>query len=231
MHELSVIGHAFVEFANKDMKEPMLDIGAAYGVATIPCLLKGAKVIANDICTAHLDELEQRAPKSARDRLTTITGKFPSDINFQENSISAILVSHVMTFLTEREIIDGINLFNRWLIPGGKLFLVNYTPYHRSLQKFIPIYERRKEKNKIFSGALEDKREFLNNECDRDDSLLSKNVPNRLVLLDVETISALLDQERFIIDYLDYLGGVESGVPRALCLDGREWVGCIATKV
>lgn len=40
----------------------------------------------------------------------------------------------------------------------------------------------------------------------------------------------LLDESKFSVDYLDYLGGQDSGVPKRQQLDGKEWIGCIATK-
>ena len=48
---------------------PALDIGAAYGIATLAALAGGARVIANDIDARHLDILSSRAPQEFRSRL------------------------------------------------------------------------------------------------------------------------------------------------------------------
>ena len=47
-------------------KKPILDIGAAYGVNTIPALKNGATVIANDLEQSHLDILVVNTPKKYR---------------------------------------------------------------------------------------------------------------------------------------------------------------------
>ena len=230
MHSLSPIGEAFVEFASHELMYPMIDIGAAFGVATLPCLKKGASIIANDIAFEHLEELKRRTPEEHQNRLSLFQGRFPSQTNFKPEGSSAILISHVLTFLSQDEIIEGFNLVHKWLVPGGKLFIVNYTPYHKSLSKFIPEYERRKKEKAIFAGYLENKQRFMDDQDYNSEGFLSRNVPNELNLLDYETLFYLLNKNKFRIDYLDYLGGKAVGVPEVLCLNGKEWIGCIATK-
>ena len=57
------ISREFVRFVG-GCGRPVLDIGAAYGVATHPALAAGAVVIANDLALEHLAELE--APHAGR---------------------------------------------------------------------------------------------------------------------------------------------------------------------
>ena len=53
----------FVEYASKTMGS-VLDIGACYGVATLPALARGARVVATDNDERHLkilgSELQQK---------------------------------------------------------------------------------------------------------------------------------------------------------------------------
>src|ERR1700741_2662682 len=51
----------FVAFA-AETGRPCLDVGAAYGVATLAALEAGARVISNDIEPRHLEILRERAP-------------------------------------------------------------------------------------------------------------------------------------------------------------------------
>jgi hypothetical protein len=48
---------AFIEFASS-IHPPCLEIGAAYGVSTIPALMKGAYMTSNDLSKEHLDILK-----------------------------------------------------------------------------------------------------------------------------------------------------------------------------
>jgi len=55
MHPLSAIGEKFSTHAGT-LKDPVIDMGCAYGVASIAALTKGAgKVIACDIEQQHLN--------------------------------------------------------------------------------------------------------------------------------------------------------------------------------
>ncbi len=50
MHRLSPLGQAFIDYSNQRMiDKPLLDIGSAFGVNTIPCLENNAHVVACDI--------------------------------------------------------------------------------------------------------------------------------------------------------------------------------------
>ena len=223
MHQLSPIGQQFIEFsANTHL--PVLDVGCAFGVTTIPCLLQGTHVVACDISQEHLDELERRTPKPCRSLLTKKLARFPDEMNYPDNSLSAILVSHVLSFLEKDELILGFNRLYRWLCPGGRLFILNYTPFYKAVTSFLPVYQERLNQNPTFAGEMEDIRKYSQH------ALVINNLPQRVILLDKPTIKFLLDQSEFTVDYLDYLGGHISGVPQPLRLNGKEWIGCIATK-
>ena len=225
MHShMSPIGSALVSYSKTNLKKPMLDIGCAYGVTTIPCLENGAKVIACDIEPLHLEELKRRVPSAYLDALSLRCSHFPNDLELESGSISAALLSHVLSFLTKEEIELGFSKLSKWLGEGGKLFILNYTPYHKGLSSFIPDYERRLKTKKIFAGEILDKSKYC------EDKLINSAVPNRLMLFDKETLLFLLTENGFEVEYLDYLGGEDSGVPKPFCLDGREWIGCIGIK-
>ncbi|MCL4842495.1 MAG: hypothetical protein KJZ79_11670, partial [Bryobacteraceae bacterium] len=60
--EVSELSRAWVEDCRRAGDSPVLDIGAAFGAACLEALATGARVIANDLHAAHLEELERRAP-------------------------------------------------------------------------------------------------------------------------------------------------------------------------
>lgn len=224
MHNKSIIMDKFVSFS-KAATKPVLDIGSAYGIASIFSLKEGASVIACDICQAHLDTLVDRAQPDYRHRLKTVLARFPNQTSFANESIHAVLLSHVLSFLDGDEIDEGMKKINNWLDVEGKVFILNYTPYHKTLANFIPVYQKNIAMGEKWPGYIKDKRQFrLSNKA-------IDNVPNKLNLMDIDILKRLADENGFHIDMLKYIGGVEQGVPSRFCLDGREWVGMIATKV
>jgi len=117
---------SFIEFA-KIAQKPLLDIGSAYGAATIPAILNGAKVIACDIGKEHLEILRESVPKEYLHLLQTTSDAFPEQLNFPKESLSAVHISMVLHFMKGEEILTGLRKCYEWLETGGKLFIVNMT--------------------------------------------------------------------------------------------------------
>ena len=88
----------FIETA-KDSSYPVLEIGCAYGYVVKEVLKAGGRIVANDIEEKHLEILLKEIPKENLKKLNLYPGKFPEEINFDENSFSAILISRVLHFL------------------------------------------------------------------------------------------------------------------------------------
>src|SRR3990170_5535626 len=105
-YTLSSFGKAFINAAAKSSK-PVMDIGAAYGVATLPALLTGAKVIAVDIEEKHLLSIANSVNSPLRNQLITLRERFPH-FDLLPNSLSAVYMSQVLPFLTGTEIENGI---------------------------------------------------------------------------------------------------------------------------
>ncbi|CAH0539218.1 class I SAM-dependent methyltransferase [Vibrio marisflavi] len=224
MHTLSPMGKAFIEYSSQTLEKPLLDIGCAFGVTTLPCLENGAKVVACDIEQSHLDELKRRAPLQHHENLTLQLGRFPEEMDFAEGSFSGIFISHVLPFLSEQELKDGFQKISKWLAPGGKLFLLCYSPFHKTMSDFIPTYLERIKTTKTFAGLVDNKRDYESNEIVNDD------LPDRLMLFDVPTVEHLFELAGLDTELCEHIGGVENGVPEIFCLDGREWVGAIGVK-
>ena len=82
VEELIPYSEFFADYAGQCGRE-VLDIGCAYGVATIAALERGAKVLAVDIEQQHLDILEDRLNDEAKRWVTTQQGVLP-DVDFED---------------------------------------------------------------------------------------------------------------------------------------------------
>lgn len=224
MHPLTPFGEQFVDFSSQNQDAPLLDIGCAFGVTTLPCLLQGARVIAADIEQSHLDELYTRTPEECRAQLTLQQGRFPEELDFEPNSLSGVMISHVLSFLSEQQLVEGFQKLARWLKPGGKVFIVNYTPYHKPITGFIPDYQQALAQKKVFAGYVANKAQYC------DSAVIRKGVPNEVMLMDLETVEWLLAQAGFTTEYCQFVGGEEAGVPEPFRFDGREWINAIGVK-
>src|SRR5262245_33374185 len=94
---LDAFSREFVDFSST-APGPVLDIGAAYGIASIEALKTGARVIANDLDRRHLDILYDRAPKEYVRNLILKAGEFPNELNFSDYSLGGILACRILHF-------------------------------------------------------------------------------------------------------------------------------------
>lgn len=212
---------AFINFCSS-ASHPVLDIGAAYGVATIPALSNGAFVIANDIEPKHLMILKGRIPSSYYDRLQLDTRRLPNHLSFKKNSLSAILASRILHFLIGKEIKQSINLMYEWLHPGGKIFVTSETPYVGFLEGIIPIYEERKKRRNKWPGL------FRNIEIYHKTGKDLEKMPPLMNLLDKDILENSFKKVGFLVEKVDYFTHI--AFPSEYRRDGRESVGIIGVK-
>ena len=117
-----------------------LEIGCAYGIATIAALQAGATITASDMDQRHLDILRSRIDDKLAERLTLQTGTLP-EMDLPENHFGNLLCSRVLHFLTGEEIERSVQNMFRWLKPGGRLYLVADTPFG-IWRNFIPTWDK-----------------------------------------------------------------------------------------
>jgi len=209
---------AFIEFAPR-APGPVLDVGAAYGVATLPALAQGAKVIANDSNSQHLQILQERTPASHKQNLTLLPGLFP-ELKIAPNSLGAILIARVLHFFDGDLIRKAFLMCNEWLMPGGRLILTAETPYLKNIQSFIPEYEKRCQNQWEWPGLITD--------FPRWDLRGGENLPSQMHLLDEKVLQRELTRSGF--NPLSIKSFARPEFPESLKLDGRESVGAIAEK-
>jgi len=210
---------AFVEFSAK-AKLPVLDIGAAYGVASLEALKLGARVIANDIDQRHLDILYGQASKNNQKNIELQVGAFPSELDFKEDSLGAVLICRVLHFFDGPTIENAAHKVFKWLSRGGKVFIITETPYLKSFQSFIPVYEERKANGEPFPGFIEDVKAIAPER--------GKSLPPQMHLLDPDVLTRIFTKTGFQIEKCATFARTD--FPQDLQLDGRESVGLVAIK-
>jgi SAM-dependent methyltransferase len=137
-----------------------LDIGCAYGIATLAALEQGARVLAADLDARHLDILAGRTPPDQRGRLRTQVASLP-EADFAPGSFGAILAARVLHFLPPAGVTLTLYKMFQWLEPGGRLYVVCDSPYVGPWRDAAPEYERRKSQGCPWPGLVIDYHRYL----------------------------------------------------------------------
>ena len=211
---------AFIDFAGS-APGPVLDIGAAYGLATIPALEKGAHVIANDLEEKHLQILKNKVPLSYLNHLELKPGRMPNAVHFDDNSLGAVLASRILNFLLPEEFQESFDKIFKWLKPGGKFFFLGATPYMGNFKKFLPTYLKNKMKGQKWPGFLNDIPSCAPERA--------PDLPQFINLIDEDILTHSLIEAGFIIEDIGYSPAIDEH-PQDMKLDGREQIGAIAIK-
>jgi SAM-dependent methyltransferase len=211
----------FIHFAGAT-GGPVLDIGCAYGVAVIPALEAGARVVACDMEPGHLAVLEEHAGASYRANLTCVVGELPA-VDFPAESFRAILCSRVLHFLTGEDIEVSVAKMASWLQPGGRLYLVADTPYG-IWRKFIPTFETNKRQGLRWPGMMVGLHNWLPTPG------LQKHIdkPAFMNLLDAEILARICAEAGLRVRRATFID--RSDFKGLGSLDGRENVGALAVK-
>jgi SAM-dependent methyltransferase len=213
---------ALLEWLSKG-KEPsplVLDVGPGLGVATLPLLETGARVIALDLEESHLATIRQETERrSISNRLTTVVGRFPGSLQFEE--LDAIHCSNVLHFLPGSEIEIGASKMYEWLKPGGKVFLQVGTIYAGHIKRLLPVFEKRRQAGVLWAGETHEAKEYVAADY-------REATPAFMNYLDGLPLSKTFAQEGFRIERSWYY--TRTGLPDAFRWDGREHYGMIMKR-
>lgn len=188
-----VITEAFFEYAVQ-CQAPVLDVGAAYGAASIPALQKGATVISNDIEEKHLLILRQKTPEIYWQKLYLNNDRFPNETNFAKNTIGGIIIRKVLHFLKPKEIEMAFEKMKKWLIPGGQVFIITLSPYWPGFKNdFLNIYEKRWQSGISWPGVVHNLKKYCI------PSIPPENLPKYLHVMDERPLRNALEKKGFII--------------------------------
>lgn len=217
--ELSPAALSFVEYA-KTAQKPLLDIGAAYGVVTIPALENGAMVMACDLSEEHLAILRKSVNEQQLNHLTTISKKFPQELLFADESLDGILISNVLHFMDGEEVTLGLQKCWQWLAKKGKLFITVMTPHLSFYYDLIPEYERRAASGEEWPGIFNPK--LVASEKWKD------NLPDFVHLFELDTLKKAVASAGFTIETLEYF--CYDDYPDEHRRDGKEFISLVANK-
>jgi SAM-dependent methyltransferase len=213
---LDAVSQAFVDYAGSAAGE-CLDLGCAYGVATLPALAGGARVLACDMEPRHLEILAQRVPAADRDRLRCQPGTMP-EVSFPAGSFAAILCARALHFLKGGDIGLTVLRMYDWLLPGGRIFLVADSPYTGPWYKQAARYEARKAEGCPWPGFVDDYRSLLPASANPADH------PTFINPLDPDILARVARAARFEVLEARWLPGAMPGSP------ARTHAGIIARK-
>lgn len=216
---LDPISRSFVDYC-KLIQYPVLDIGSGYGTIALAVLKEtSCCMIAEDMGVENLLVLRQQAEKQDLDRLFLNSDRFPDALNLPTSSLGAVAICQVFHFLTGDEIDKGLEKIYKWLVPGGKLFIVTCSPYVKSLKNFISIYEDRLAQGLSWPGQIEDYASL----CPE-----MPNLPLFFHVIDHKIMLNALTRAGFKIEKMTFVDRRET-IP-SIGLDGRESIGVIAVK-
>ncbi len=212
----------FVDYAGA-CSDPVLDIGCAYGVATIPALEAGATVTACDMDQGHVDILRDRTPEAHLARLTTCTGVLP-EVDFPENTFAALLAARVLHFLDGPAIEKSVQKMASWLKPGGKAFLITDTIYTGFWAQHAPIYEKAKAEGQPWPGEIHDAHLYLPEPAQKTTSIRYMN------MLDPDILRRVAEGAGLVVEDVGYIEADTYEKGRAYSESDRERTGVIAVK-
>lgn len=170
-----------------------------------------SKVFACYPCQEHLNILENLASKNeSYARLQIFKGLFPNELSFENNSLGAVLASHVFSFLTPEKMNEGLGKIFHWLTPGGVLFVQFYTTWIAELvsnKNFQDEYKRCIDSGMKWPGYF---KKFNRYTDDPDDSA-DPAFPEDCQMLDVDILVRNLKSTGFEILSSDYVDGKIEG--------------------
>ena len=196
-----------------------LDVGAAYGIATLAVLNKGGSIVENDTDPNHLATIENQFGQS--ERLKLCVGDIRRDIQLPSESISCALLSRVLHFFYGNEIIACLKKIHQWLIPGGNIFVSNETPYFGTTRNFIPIYEQQKADGHPWPSLIESIDYFCSEKA--------PFVDLPVHLFDEDLCYKVAHESGFTITHLFYINR-KGSFPENALYDGRESIAFVAQK-
>ncbi|AND15926.1 non-ribosomal peptide synthetase [Rathayibacter tritici] len=222
VEDLIPYSEEFAEYAGS-VRGEVLDLGCAYGVATVAALEAGARVVALDMEQRHLDILWERVTDEAADRLSLVRGMLP-DVDFAPGRFSAVHASRVLHFLSPDDLRTALQKMVTWLEPGGRLFLSTDSPYFGYWASAAHEYEHRRAAGHPWPGYVPDVHTAF-------DAALVEGGPSVINPWDPEVAVRECRSVGLEIEQAGWFGAVGPG-PRAEGAPGpgMEHVGVIARK-
>ncbi|MBE2179552.1 MAG: class I SAM-dependent methyltransferase [Chthoniobacterales bacterium] len=217
--ELSPAAEAFVADA-ASAKLPLLDVGAAYGNATLPALAAGATVLACDLSASELAVLAASAPESHRRHLVLLPAGFPDGFTVGDGSLAAVLAAQVLHFFDGPAVERAFAAAHRWLAPGGAFHVLVMTPSLSYYSKLRGAYEKRAAAGERWPGIFDPRIVASPEWRDR--------LPKMVHLFERDILRRCAEEAGFTVEKLDYF--CFRNFPAIHRTDGREYLTLAARK-
>lgn len=217
--EPSPAGLEFIRLAPA-ARLPLLEIGAAYGNATLPALQAGGTVIANDLSASELQILARSVPEENRKRLVLVPARFPQELHLGDGSLSAVLCSQVLHFFDGPTAELAFQKVCRWLEPGGVFLVVVMTPSLSYYSGLRAEYELRAARGDRWPGIFDPRTVATPDWKDR--------LPPMVHLFEKDILRRCAEESGFEVETLDYF--CFSHFPDKHRTDGREYITMTARK-
>ena len=156
---LDPLTHRFAVWAGRQ-GATCADIGCGAGIATAAALVRGARVIAIDPNTSHIQALLAQLPVQQYARVSVCSGQLPF-LKLASASLTSIHIARVFHLLDGVEIRQSLQRAKDWLRADGKLFISVLTPDGQHWSYFKREYERRCADNDAWPGAADSRRPHL----------------------------------------------------------------------
>ncbi|HAU1368100.1 TPA: class I SAM-dependent methyltransferase [Legionella pneumophila] len=228
------VSQQFIEHAALSAKHGgrVLEIGAAFGAATLEAIAKGATVFCNDIDPENLAVVRQRFLETTEEssesltgdssKLVLVPGELPNELlGLPEKHFDAILICRVLHFFTGSKIEESLALLAKLLAPKGKIYIVCETPFLRNWQRFIPEFNKRVEAHEEWPGEITEPAKY-------ESSGRASSLPKFVHWITKEVLERSLVKAGFSVEHSEYIN--RSGqFPEDLLLPeyGKESVGAI----
>jgi len=217
--EPSPAAEAFIELA-ASAGRPLLEIGAAYGNATLPALRAGGTVIANDLSATQLGVLAAAAAEADRKRLVLMPARFPEEICLGDGSLSGVLAAQVLHFFDGPTVELAFRSALRWLEPGGALFVVVMTPSLSFYSTLRPEYEKRARSGERWPGIFDPRTVATPDWKER--------LPPMVHLFEKDVLRRCAEEAGFTVETLEYF--CFQHFPAKHRTDGHEFLTLTALK-
>jgi SAM-dependent methyltransferase len=211
---------SFLDQCKSEDQPVVLEIGAAYGYASVEALKLGAETWVNDLDKRHLDIFYQRLPKKLRTKVKLVPGDFPEGLNLPKEHFDAILAVRVLHYFTPQKLEEAAKSAYSLLKPNGKIYVVAASPYLKFWSFLIPDYEMRKKNGDLYPGFIDDVTKYTNRPL--------KFTQKEIHFLDPDVLTRVFTQAGFIVTKCEFYDRPD--YPNYMRLDGRETVGMIAQK-
>lgn len=217
--EPSPAAEAFIAHA-RNARRPLLEVGAAYGNATLPALATGATVIANDLSATELAVLAASAPAESARHLVLVPARFPSELKIGDGSLSGVLAAQVLHFLDGPDVELAFQKVFRWLEAGGKFFVVVMTPSLSYYSNLRSAYVERAARGERWPGIFDPRTVASAEWRDR--------LPPMVHLFEKDILSRCATEVGFDVETMEYF--CFRNFPEKHRTDGREYLTMTARK-